>query len=317
MIDSDDFLKSVINSIAEHIVVIDQDGVIQFVNRAWIIFSQHNDCLIKIDEWQGVNYLKVCDESAAMGEDYGKQAAEGIRKVIEQALKLFYIEYPCHSPDEKRWFMMRVTPLQQEGVPYFAISHQNVTERKLAEEQVLNLSRIDGLTKVPNRRYFDEFLAAEWKRCARLSSPITIAIMDIDHFKLLNDHYGHQAGDDCLMQVGAVLNTFEKRPGDIFARYGGEEFAFVFGNTTVEQALVPITRIGDAIRELHIPNEKAPTNPTVTVSIGVVEMYPDAQSNEKDLIRAADKLLYSAKDKGRNQIVSGHSLPARLPGASR
>ena len=303
MVASEGFLRSVINSIAEHIVVIDKEGVIQFVNKAWVTFSQDNDCLIKSNEWLSVNYLKVCDASAATGEKEGKEAAEGIRRVIEHALVLFCIEYPCHSPDEKRWFMMKVTPFQLEGVSYCAISHQNVTERKLSEEQVLSLSRIDGLTKTPNRRYLEQFLEAEWKRCCRCNLPITIAVMDIDHFKLLNDHYGHQAGDECLIRVGEVLNKIGKRPGDIFARYGGEEFLLVFGNTTVEQSLVPIYGIVDAIRELKIPNETSPTNPMVTVSIGVAMMYPNKQSNEKDLIRAADKLLYSAKDNGRNRVA--------------
>jgi diguanylate cyclase (GGDEF)-like protein len=199
--------------------------------------------------------------------------------------------------------MMRVTPFQLEDVLYCAISHQNITERKLAEEQVLNLSRVDGLTRIPNRRYLDEFLEAEWKRCSRLNLPIAIAVMDIDHFKLLNDHYGHQAGDDCLAAVGAVLNKIGKRPGDIFARFGGEEFLLVFGNTTTEQSLVPINGIVDAIRELEIPNEESPTKPIVTVSIGLAMMYPNTQSNEKELIKAADKLLYSAKTQGRNRVV--------------
>jgi diguanylate cyclase (GGDEF)-like protein/PAS domain S-box-containing protein len=303
MIASDDFLRSVLNSISEHIVVIDREGMIRFVNKAWVTFGQDNGCLIKNNAWLTINYLKVCDESAALGEEYGSEAAEGIRRVIEHALVLFCSEYPCHSPNEKRWFMMRVTPFQLEDVLYCAISHQNITERKLAEEQVLNLSRVDGLTRIPNRRYLDEFLEAEWKRCSRLNLPIAIAVMDIDHFKLLNDHYGHQAGDECLAAVGAVLNKIGKRPGDIFARFGGEEFLLVFGNTTTEQSLVPINGIVDAIRELRIPNAKSPTKPIVTVSIGLAMMYPNTQSNERDLIKAADKLLYSAKTQGRDRVV--------------
>jgi diguanylate cyclase (GGDEF)-like protein/PAS domain S-box-containing protein len=303
MIASDDFLRSVMNSISEHIVVIDREGVIRFVNTAWVTFGQDNGCLIKNNAWLSVNYLKVCDESAALGEEYAREAAEGIRRVVEHALVLFCSEYPCHSPNEKRWFTMRVTPFQLEDVPYCVISHQNITERKLAEEQVLNQSRVDGLTRIPNRRYLEEFLEAEWKRCSRLNLPIAIAVMDIDHFKLLNDHYGHQAGDECLAAVGAVLNKIGKRPGDIFARYGGEEFLLVFGNTTTEQSLVPINGIVDAIRELKIPNEKSPTKPIVTVSIGLAMMHPNKQNNEKDLIKAADKLLYSAKNQGRNRVV--------------
>ena len=304
-----DFLKSIINSVTEHIVVINGEGRIQFVNEAWVVFSRNNDCLVKREEWQGVNYLEVCAESAASGEDFGEKAAVGIRQVIDRKTDLFAIEYPCHSPQEKRWFMMRVTPFQLEGDAYCAISHENVTERKLAEEQVLNLSRLDGLTNISNRRSFDEFLAAEWKRCQRLKLPLTLAMLDIDHFKLLNDHYGHQAGDECLIKVGEILGQTAKRPGDLFARYGGEEFAFVFGNTTSEQALAPLRKIVDAISALAIPHQKSPTKPFVTVSIGLATAFPALQNNERDLIKAADKMLYEAKHNGRNRIeIAGEKL---------
>ena len=199
---------------------------------------------------------------------------------------------------------MGVTPLDVAGGSHFAISHQNITQRKLAEEHVLDLSRIDGLTKIPNRRYFDEFLAEEWKRCRRLGFPVSVAIMDIDHFKLLNDNYGHPAGDACLVTIGETLNGFEKRPGDLFARYGGEEFSFVFGNATAEQALVPIRKIVDQIRGLNIPNKMAPTKPTVTVSLGIATIFPNDSNTEKDVIKAADTNLYAAKHSGRDRIVS-------------
>ena len=179
----------------------------------------------------------------------------------------------------------------------------NVIEGKPAKEIALIPSLIDGLTKVPNRRYFDHFLESEWKRCSRLNSPIAFAIMDIDHFKLFNDHYGHQVGDECLMKIGGVLNKFGKRPGDLLARYGGEEFSFVFGNTTIVQSMVVINRIIYAIAAHKIPHEKSPTKPIVTVSIGLAMMYPNRLINAKDLIEAADKSLYTAKVNGRNRVV--------------
>lgn len=304
MIESSDFLSSVLNSVSEHIVVIDDGGQIQFVNQAWKTFGQKNKSKTKPDDWKTINYLKVCDESGSRGEAFGKSAAVGIRKVIDRESDLFNIEYPCHSPAEKRWFMMAVTPLQQADVRYFAISHQNITQRKLAEDRVLDLSRIDGLTNIPNRRYFDDFLAGEWKRCQRLNLPLSVAIMDIDHFKLLNDHYGHPSGDACLVKIGETLNKIKKRPGDIFARYGGEEFAFVFGNATSKQALVPINKIVDNIRKLEIPNIMSPTNPNVTVSVGLATMFPDSVNDEKRLLKAADTNLYAAKHNGRDRVVS-------------
>lgn len=123
MIESSAFLSSVLNSVSEHIVVIDGRGQIEFVNQAWKTFGLKNKCKTKPDDWKTVNYLKVCNESGSRGEAFGKSAAKGIRKVIGRESDLFNIEYPCHSPAEKRWFMMTVTPLQQADVRYFAISH--------------------------------------------------------------------------------------------------------------------------------------------------------------------------------------------------
>ncbi len=311
MIESSDFLKSVLDSVCEHIVVIDGRGSILFVNQAWVTFGVQNSCKTGPNEWKTVNYLDVCDSSGMRGEWFGRNAANGIRKVINEELDHFDIEYPCHSPTEKRWFVMSVTRLEMAGSAYYAISHLNITARKLAEDRVLDLSRTDGLTGIPNRRHFDGFLRDEVKRCERLQLPLSLAIMDIDHFKLLNDHYGHPAGDACLVQIGEILNTMEKRPGDLYARYGGEEFAFVFGNTTVEQAQVPIDRIVSRIRSLKIPNQNSSTNPFVTVSIGVATTSDEINS-ESALIKEADINLYSAKHNGRDRVVMTNSSYSSL-----
>lgn len=297
-----DFLKAVLDTITEHIVVIDSDGVILFVNNSWSIFGKKNACSIN-DSWVGVNYLTECDHASEMGDDYGSQAAIGIRSVISGENEKFYFEYPCHSQNDKRWFMMRVTPFSLKGENCIVISHQNITERKLAEEKVYNLSRIDGLTNIPNRRYFDEFLQSEWKRCHRLRMPISLAIIDIDYFKILNDTYGHQAGDECLKAIGKVLKKFGKRPNDLIARYGGEEFAIIYGGVDLQQAQRLINQLFDKVQLLNIPNKKSLVHPILTVSIGLATMYPNKENKESDLIKSADILLYSAKERGRNQIA--------------
>lgn len=230
MENSHEALRLILDSITEHIVVIDDMGTIQYANKSWSDFGSKNACSVGVN-WRGINYIDECDKAAAMGNDFGEKARNGILSVINKEMPAFYFEYPCHSPDEKRWFMMRVTALQMSCQDYFVISHQNITERKLAEEEVKNLARLDGLTDIPNRRAFDEFLYNEWRRCLRLKLPISLAIVDLDHFKLLNDIYGHQSGDECLIKIGALLKEFASRPGDICARYGGEEFALVWGGT--------------------------------------------------------------------------------------
>ena len=302
MENSREFLKLVLDSITEHIVVIDQSGNIQFVNESWSAFGNNNSCTVG-DGWSGVNYIDECDKAAAMGDDFGANAGEGIRKVIAQDQSIFYFEYPCHSPNKKRWFMMRVTPFQVGDKNYFVISHQNITERKLAEEEVNSLARIDGLTGIPNRRTFDDLLNNEMKRCARLNQPICLAIVDLDHFKLLNDTYGHQAGDNCLVEIGKLMKLFANRPGDICARYGGEEFALVWSNIPLENSEALANKLLEKIAGLNIPNAKSPTESYLTTSIGLAEIIPDKSSKSGNLIAKADALLYKAKESGRNRVM--------------
>lgn len=298
-----EFLKAILNTISEHIVVIDKNGIIQCANYSWKIFGKNNN-YSQNDDWQNINYLDVCDTSASTGDSDAKATAVGIRKVINNELDTFHLEYPCHSPDEKRWFIMQIKPFNVDDTTYYVISHQNITERKLAEEEILKLSRLDPLCTIPNRRYFDEFLKDEWKRCARLKMPISLAMIDIDYFKLLNDTYGHQAGDECLKTLSSLLKEFVQRPSDLCARYGGEEFVLIFGNTTLTQSLTLIEKLQEQIRLLNIPNQLSSILPVVTVSVGLVTIYPDNTSNENRIIKAADELLYRAKNMGRNQIVS-------------
>lgn len=305
------FLDNILNSVIEHIAVIDAQGVICYVNRSWKIFGERNQC-VAIKDWLGINYLEICDQSAVLGDDFGRRVAEGIRQVIGSKMKSFYLEYPCHGPEQQRWFMMRVTPFTLEGIPYFVISHQNITERKIAEEKVLAVSRLDGLTGIANRRSFDKFLLDEWQRCARLKMPISLAMVDLDHFKLLNDAYGHQVGDECLRKVSRLLRKCARRPSDLCGRYGGEEFGIIFGNTGAEAALKIINKLLEAVRGLGIPHKYSPTHSLVTVSIGLTTMYPDADDSPDILVRSADELLYQAKKNGRNQIVHSNNIPADL-----
>ncbi|MET0003723.1 MAG: diguanylate cyclase [Candidatus Thiodiazotropha sp.] len=296
-----EFLNRVLDSLTEHIVVVDKTGKIQFVNKSWSDFGINNACIVG-DGWVGVNYIEECDKAAAMGDEFGTRAGNGIKSVINMQENIFYLEYPCHSPDEKRWFMMRVTPFQVAAESYYVISHQNISERKLAENEVKRLATMDGLTGIPNRRAFDEFLDKEWKRCRRLKKPICLAILDIDNFKLINNNHGHQFGDECLIKVGELLEGFAKRPGDICARYGGEEFALVWSDTKLEQAKKLTNKLLCTIADHKIPNGKSDAVTYLTVSIGLAEQVPAMVSKERDIIGIADHMLYRAKERGKNRV---------------
>lgn len=300
---SSEFLRSVLDSVDVGVAVIDDDGKIVFVNDRWINFGRRNGVPDRM-QWLGVNYLTVCEEAAEMGDCLALQAVRGIKQILSAERHSFSLEYPCHSDVEKRWFMMRVSCLVSDGKRFCVLSHQNITERKLAEEKVLRLSRQDGLTGLYNRRYFDEFYRQEWNRCLRQSLPISLVLFDIDHFKLVNDAYGHQVGDQHLQSVAKCANTFAKRSGDICARYGGEEFALVLGNTTVGEAVVLSARLVSEVQALDIPNERSPVSPVLTISAGVVTRVPDKSMPKESLIEEADRLLYTAKKKGRNQLCT-------------
>lgn len=305
MLHSHEFIKKILDSISEHIVVTDDAGVILLTNRGWDLFGRENEC--RIDKaWAGVNYLEICEKAAKMGDEFGIAASEGIRQVIA-GQSCFQFEYPCHSPNEKRWFMMVADSFQHADRKYLVIAHRNITQRKLAEERTLELARQDGLTGLFNRRAFDEFLQSEWRRCARLNLPISVAMLDIDHFKILNDTYGHQHGDECLVRLASVLKKYARRPGDMCARYGGEEFVMVFGNSTPAQTQPLMHAIMEEIRTLDMANENAPVLKRVTVSIGLATMRPSGAMHQQNLLKRADDLLYRAKNNGRNTIATDAS----------
>jgi len=189
-----DFYVSVLNSLSQQIAVIDGQGVIQWVNRSWETFSEENGG--EPDKvWRGTNYLNVCGSAAEGGERDGGDALTGIETVIAGEQPTFYFEYPCHSPTEQRWFMMRIHPLDWNKPTYFVVTHENITERKLVEIRVEELAVLDGLTGIANRHRFDDFLEDEWRRAQRLGHPVSMALLDIDFFKIYNDIYGHMAGD--------------------------------------------------------------------------------------------------------------------------
>lgn len=306
------FYKSILDSVTEHIAIIDHHGIIQYVNAAWVSFGISNQsALSKPQQWRGINYLDVCDVSAGNGDASVQIAAAGTRNIIERKAGIFYHEYPCDSATERRWFMMRVTPLQWDGQASFVISHQNITERKLAEEKVQALSLTDELTGLPNRRHFDQFLSYEWRRAARTHEPLSLILVDVDHFKSYNDQYGHLGGDECLKSVGAVLKNTAKRPGDLCARYGGDEFALILSNTDSASAAPIAHELLGAVRRMDIPRCSASAGFIVTASLGVATMRPRHGESEQGLFQAADQALYRAKNKGRNKVfVSKSDAPA-------
>lgn len=303
MENSFEFLNLVMDAIADQIAVIDERGQIVYVNQSWTCFGKSDqkpdDC-----DWASFNYLAVCERAAENGDTFGQDASAGIRAVMAQQEASFELEYPCHSPHQKRWFIMRVTPFSLRGQQFLVITHQNVTERKLAEQKAERLAHIDALTEISNRRAFDAVLKTQWQVCAELKQPLCLAFIDLDHFKILNDTYGHLEGDECLSRFAELLEGLTRSDDQFCARCGGEEFAIIWTNTPFEQAVQSAQALLQALREWALPNEYSPIAPYLTASIGLAETIPTNKRCSSEFFNRVDALLYEAKESGRDQLVS-------------
>lgn len=175
------------------------------------------------------------------------------------------------------------------------------TALQIANQELHCIARLDGLTQVANRRCFDESLEFEWRRLTREHQPLSLILCDIDDFKRYNDHYGHQAGDACLRQVAQAINCHVRRPADLVARYGGEEFVVILPSTDVDGATHVAELIKAEMGLLNISHAASRIRPYVTVSMGVASILPAADYPWENLIAAADRALYAAKNQGRDR----------------
>ena len=175
-------------------------------------------------------------------------------------------------------------------------------ELELANRTLRVLSTMDGLTQVPNRRYFDEVFSKEWLSAIRTKNRLSLIMIDIDYFKAFNDEYGHLAGDDCLKAVAQVIAKEINRPEDFVARYGGEEFTVVLPNSNAKTAICVGEKIRKAVVDLRINHSKSLAAQFVTVSVGVTTVVVEQDKDYSKMISKADQALYLAKQQGRNQV---------------
>ncbi|MHC3994202.1 sensor domain-containing diguanylate cyclase [Thiomicrolovo sp. ZZH C-3] len=306
MIDTSQLSTQVFHSLNEQIAVIDSRGTILEVNAAWKRFGEENG-LAATFATVGYSYLSVLESSILSGDTQAIEASAGIMDVIMGRREDFRYEYPCHSPEKKRWFMMDVSPLYGSDKSMFVIAHYDITQRYLAEEHAAFLSQHDPLTGLANRRRFGEFVQEAIRRDARIGQSVTLLELDLDNFKSFNDALGHPAGDDCLVQVAAVLQEHTRRPDDLAVRLGGDEFAIVLGgdNTDAHQEIAETIRSEIEALELVFDNGSR----SVTASIGGVALQPTPGERVETLLAAADRMLYRAKTQGRNRVVF-EQLPA-------
>jgi diguanylate cyclase (GGDEF)-like protein len=224
-----------------------------------------------------------------------------------KGIPVIFITAKDQSEDELRG--LELGAVDYVTKPFYlpiAKARVNTQLRLRSKEELLErLANLDGLTEIPNRRSFDEYLDQEWRRAKRNETSLALILMDIDYFKKYNDNYGHGAGDTCLAQVAQALRGALYRAGDMVARYGGEEFVAVLPETNLEAAAAVAEKMRVAVAALSISHLFSEAGDIVSLSLGVADAVPAEGTSPEELLLAVDKNLYRAKESGRNRVVSG------------
>jgi diguanylate cyclase (GGDEF)-like protein/PAS domain S-box-containing protein len=227
----------------------------------------------------------------------------------------------CRRKDGTYIWMEASIRLHRDEVSGMAVGFVNVvrdiTSRKAAEEEldrafrlVENQAMVDGLTGIANRRRFDETMDREWRRGMRDHTPLSLLMIDVDHFKLYNDIHGHISGDACLREIASAAQGVLHRSSDLLARYGGEEFIVVLPSTDSDGAQLLAEQIRSAVELRSLPHAGNPPHSVITVSIGCATNILNYDTPRNSLLQAADDALYVAKSAGRNRIEVAEALPA-------
>lgn len=226
-------------------------------------------------------------------------------------IPIIFVSAMGEPEDEKKGFDLGgvdyiVKPFKREIIRA-RVRTQLQLKRKL--DLLESLASIDGLTEIPNRRSLDATLDTELKRHQRFGEPLSVGMLDIDHFKPFNDNYGHAQGDECLRQVAGTIEQQLQRPGDFVARYGGEEFAFILPATDIEGARKIAETIRLAVADLQLSHAFSPIADHLTISIGVATCCPHCPLSAPELLAQADNVLYEAKESGRNRVSTRQCAP--------
>jgi diguanylate cyclase (GGDEF)-like protein len=297
------FSAAVLDALASQICVVDRHGVIVAVNRAWSEVFARNSARpsrpgLGGRAGVGDRYFHVCGEVGGPRPEDADDFAIGLRAVLNGEMDIFEVEYPSHSPAGESWFLGRITPLpgDHEGA---VISHMDVTSRKSAEFNLEKLASTDELTGLANRRFFDAASDREFLRIRRYGGTGSLVMIDLDHFKQVNDTYGHPAGDEALRTFARICDAF-LRDTDVIARFGGEEFAAILRDADADQALRVSEQLREAVERATVVCGTRSFR--ITASFGVSEIRPDDKGLDV-VIDRADRALLEAKRAGRNRVL--------------
>ncbi len=268
--------------------VLDGAGQIVDTNEAWRLFAHLNDGTLRATG-PAVNYLEVCDRAAADGVEGAAEVAAGLRQILAGERDQFDFEYPCPSPTEDRWFLLRASSAPVAEGAGVVLFHVDITARKLLEERFAVQAEYDELTGLPNRRSAVRFIEEQLALSGATGAPLWVLFMDLDGFKEVNDRHGHHVGDELLVKV-AVRASRAVRAQDRLCRFGGDEFVLVCPGVAEEE----VVALADRLRSVMAgPFQVGAAEVTVGISVGFASS--DAESAVDALLEAADAQMYGEK----------------------
>ncbi len=290
-------LRAIVDTMAEGLMIVEPSGRIQYTNPACDSYLGHGPGELAGRAITQLLRAPVGDDFphyfAMCATDPDRAAAEGTRAVLVH-----------HRDGVDREMDLTLTPMQVGSEALVIALLHDFSHRKQYEISLERAALADPLTRIANRRHFDSFMTLEWQRAVRSGQPLSLIMLDVDHFKLYNDELGHAAGDAALREVAAVLAGHAPRATDLAARYGGEEFVVLFGETDPAAARTMAESIRGAIESIQLRHPRSPSGQWLTASLGVVTIVPTQLDGIGDFIEAADRAMYAAKDAGRNRIVA-------------
>ncbi|MDH5721090.1 MAG: diguanylate cyclase [Spirochaetia bacterium] len=285
---------SIIENTKEAVLITEQNAKITFVNPAFTEITGYTPLeavgrkvsVLKSGKHDSQYYAKMWDSLVSAGSWRG----EFINKKPDGSL--YTVESSIFSIKD-----------ESKQITHYVNIFHDITLRKEGEEKLKEMSTIDSLTGLYNRRIFSETYDRIYKSCMRNKEPLSLAFLDVDFFKLYNDIYGHQKGDICLKKIADMVKKNIKRPDDIAARFGGEEFIALLPYTDSKGAFQIMEDVREAVLQLKIPHEKSSVEKYVSISIGIATLTPAKVISKEKLLELADKAMYKAKNEGRNRVL--------------
>ncbi len=292
-------LRMIVDGMDEGLMLLGQDGRIQYANPASERCLGYSDTELAgrplsalLAEPAANDYAAYFDHRHAGLDEALQERCRGTREVV------------LHQADGSlRAMDLSLSPMASGEQLYVALLH-DITHHKQSETALQRAAMADPLTGIANRRQFDACLEREWQRALRNAKPLSLLVLDVDHFKLYNDLLGHAAGDQCLQALASTLQAHALRATDLAARYGGEEFVLLLPDTPHAGAAKLAESIRADVERLRVPNPRSTTSDFVTVSVGAATFVPTQFDDIRSLFLAADRAMYDAKAAGRNRVVA-------------